>query len=181
MLKLDPDPTKTAVQTKGGRPAEIYVVKEGQEYPLIGAYQNDQGRWVGASWTKEGGFLGDDSVHNCNIINKPAPPEIVTLKAWVGWNEFGRLIVYKHDDWGLAHHDCQLVAPVEIQALKDGDKYLPVPKAEGVETAERWMVLDNKGYVTSWIDKVTPENIEAYKVTGVKKVTVDLVPGVFDL
>jgi hypothetical protein len=81
MLTLnEQDPTKTEVTTRDGRPAEIYAVKEGQRYSILGAFMTNGGEWCSTSWAMSGHYL-----HKCDedvrdLINAPPKPQALEMR-----------------------------------------------------------------------------------------------------
>jgi len=46
-------------RTRDGREVRIYAVDGGCEYPVHGAYKNDDGTWCPDSWNGDGRYLSD--------------------------------------------------------------------------------------------------------------------------
>lgn len=70
MINPDLMPGKP-VQTRSGLEAVTYAVHEGQKYPIIGAYKNENGAWVPTWRHADGSSWGDGRTNPLDILPKP--------------------------------------------------------------------------------------------------------------
>ena len=117
MLKLNPDnPLATKVQTRDGREAEIYAIKEGQRYPVFGAMKDCEGVWEQAAWFADGTFSVLNRESPCDLVNAPEPPVKVERYALINRGS-GRDYVqlYQNKDVAVVNMDSSTIAGSKVE------------------------------------------------------------------
>ena len=113
MINPDLQPGKP-VQTRSGLEAVVYEVHEGQKYPIIGAYKDEDGNWVPFAWRADGSVweYGPDP-HD--IIPKPKK-----LTGFINVYEGGPVAFrreWQTADWSSSHNDRNRIACIDLASL----------------------------------------------------------------